>query len=599
MLIKALCDYDDMTSSQLPEYLSEQSVHYRIMLTKDGDIADIENICEEREIPLKSGKTKTQLQPRKIEMPKRSQKSGIDFNTAEHRPLYIFGLNYDKGVLTVEDKTNKAKKSHQTFKDGTLDFFNGLTSDICVAFYKFAEKWVPENETENPELIRLGKDISTSYFCFALNGHPEILLHEDGQMLEKFAKQFHEKNASDDKNSAICAVMGEKLPIARIHEKISGVRGANSVGATLVGVNNAAFESYGKTQSFNTNISETAMKKYTSALNRLLADPNHRVVVDEMTLIFFSLSENDAVESAVFGGEIDSGMDLHEIDDNLKNIITTARNGGKSNLSALDINENDTFYIVGLVPNSSRISQKFILRKNFGLIMDNIYQHQKDLQVSDDDTRNIYTNWIAKELVSPKATNPVVPTYLISDIFYAIFNGTNYPRALLETTVRRVKTDSDDDKNKFIKINNTRIGIIKACLNRKDRLSKKEEEIKMSLDTQNNNPAYLCGRLFAVLEKIQQDAQGMEINKTIKDSFFATACTKPATVFPRLLILSQNHMAKSKRVVLWTKKIGDIVDMLDGEFPSTLSIEDQGKFIIGYYQENKDLWAKKETTENN
>lgn len=121
----------------------------------------------------------------------------------------------------------------------------------------------------------------------------------------------------------------------------------------------------------------------------------------------------------------------------------------------------------------------------------------------------------------------------------------------------------------------------------------------MSLDTQNNNPAYLCGRLFAVLEKIQQDAQGMEINKTIKDSFFATACTKPATVFPRLLILSQNHMAKSKRVVLWTKKIGDIVDMLDGEFPSTLSIEDQGKFIIGYYQENKDLWAKKETTENN
>ena len=115
----------------------------------------------------------------------------------------------------------------------------------------------------------------------------------------------------------------------------------------------------------------------------------------------------------------------------------------------------------------------------------------------------------------------------------------------------------------------------------------------MSLDLENKNQAYLCGRLFAVLEKIQQDASGGGLNRTIKDSYFASACSKPSTVFPKLYKLSQNHIKKLSSPIFYNKLCGEILDGLDGKFPSTLSLDDQGRFIVGYAQQYRDLYTKK------
>lgn len=126
---------------------------------------------------------------------------------------------------------------------------------------------------------------------------------------------------------------------------------------------------------------------------------------------------------------------------------------------------------------------------------------------------------INKELVSPNSANAISPA-LQSDIFQAILNGTNYPYTLLETVVRRVCTDSDTEDNGFIKINAVRAGLIKAFINRKARINGDKEEITMTLNPENTNPAYLCGRLFAVLEKIQLEATDVKLNRTIKDAYF-------------------------------------------------------------------------------
>ena len=160
---------------------------------------------------------------------------------------------------------------------------------------------------------------------------------------------------------------------------------------------------------------------------------------------------------------------------------------------------------------------------------------------------------------------------------------------MLSTVIRRIKTDSDDEKNHYIKLNDTRAGIIKACLNRKY----KKEEITMSWNVENKNPAYLCGGLFAVYEKIQQESSGGNLNRTIKDSYFASACSRPSSVFPKLSKLAQNHMRKlgEGAEIYYNKIIGNITDNLVGEFPSTLSLDDQGRFIVGYYQMNKKLYT--------
>ena len=134
------------------------------------------------------------------------------------------------------------------------------------------------------------------------------------------------------------------------------------------------------------------------------------------------------------------------------------------------------------------------------------------------------------------------------------------------------------------------------AINRKDRYSKNKEEIKMALDIENNNQAYLCGRLFAVLEKVQSDALP-GLNRTIKDSYFASACANPSTVFPKLIKLSQYHIEKLEYKVKYKIVTGEIMDKLNGKFPKTLPLSEQGKFIIGYYQQTQDFYKKKEDKE--
>ena len=110
MLIKALCDYSALQENKTPAGYCKQAIHFEILLTPEGKIAAINDLRVPRIIPLKNKKTKTVYDPVMEQLPVRTQKPGIDKNTIEHRPLYIFGLNYDKGTLTPTDATNKAVK---------------------------------------------------------------------------------------------------------------------------------------------------------------------------------------------------------------------------------------------------------------------------------------------------------------------------------------------------------------------------------------------------------------------------------------------------------------------------------------------------------
>ena len=161
----------------------------------------------------------------------------------------------------------------------------------------------------------------------------------------------------------------------------------------------------------------------------------------------------------------------------------------------------------------------------------------------------------------------------------------------MSQVIRRVKTDTDQ------KFNYIRAGLIKACIIRKQRQLCQEEELKVALDRENTNSAYLCGRLFAVLEKLQQAASNNSLNRTIKDSYFASAASKPAVIFPKLMKLAQNHLGKVNAPVFYNKQIGEIVDMLDQTFPEVLQLVEQGKFMIGYYQQMESFFEKKEKTD--
>ena len=591
MLIKALCDYYDILQKSgrvLKSGYSSVAVKYKIALTEDGDIDEIID-CQRTERTLqKNGKTKEKQVAVDMIMPKRTEKPGIDANIIAHRPLYIFGLNYDNGTFTPDDKTCKAKKSHKDFTDKNLQFIENMDSPIINAYRNFLTKWNPEEQRDNRFLLELGKNYGNAGFVFCLSGQPENMLQDEKLIGEKWESLCDDNDENeDDSRTAQCSVTGEVSEIARIHGKIKGIYGGLATGSVLIGFNNASENSYGNEQSYNSNISQTAMLKYTEALNYLLKGNEHKMTLDDITIIFWAMSFDDTAEDSLMAmltgkskkfDEYQTQSMLKDLLDRSTSLEVTEREL-KNKYGIID--EKVDFYMVGIKPNSSRVSIKFVLRRQFGEILWNIAKFQGDMQ-SSEDIKMIPFYRIKGELVSPKSTNDKVNPDLLTKLFEAVIYGSKYPVSLLETAVRRVKTD------KYI--NDVRAGIIKAYLIRNE-----EEGLEVSLDRENYGQAYLCGRLFATLEKLQKDALG-NLNSTIKDKYFASAASKPATIFPRLMQLSQAHLKKvgEGAQIFYDKLIGEITDNLEGEFPATLPLAEQGKFIIGYYQQERELWRKKE-----
>lgn len=591
MLIQALCDYYDILSEQgkmLPEGYSKVPVYYLVYLTPEGTIAEILDWREVVETVDKKGKVKQTFKPREIVLPKRTEVPGIDSNYIEHRPLYLFGLNYEKDLFTPDDRTDKARKSHDKCKETNLEFIEGMDTPVVNAYRNFLESWIPENEIENPKIQEFGKNYKNAGIAFCLHGTVEYL-HEDKEIRKKWEGTYSSLKTNTDILLSQCAVTGRKEPIARIHSKIKGISGGLATGTVLVSFKNPSEESYGNSQSYNSNISETAMRKYTEALNYISGSKKQKMLLDDITVLYWAMSKNETcndIMAALLFHNTDV-IGAEEIEDMMRSLLADAREGNllPERISMEHIDPDIDFYMLGLKPNSSRLSVKFLYRKKFGEILINIARHQSDLQISEE-IHPISFWQIKKELISPKSKNDSVDPSLMTKIFEAVIYGTNYPQFLLATIIRRVKTDTENEMNR------TRAGIIKACINRRSRISNKKEELNVALDKENRNSAYLCGRLFAVLEKLQQDASGNSLNRTIKDAYFASAASKPATIFPKLLKLAQNHLKKSKNPVFYNRLIQEVVDQIDGGFPEILPLVEQGKFMIGYYQQYQSFFVK-------
>lgn len=593
MLIQALNDYYDILAKAcnvLPDGYSKVKVHYKVCLTASGQIDCFIKYQETIEVPSGKGQIKQKWVPREAIMPKRTEKSGIEANIIEHRPQYLFGLNYIEGVFTAEDRTDKAKKSHEALVKSNLKFLEELDTPIINAYRAFLQNWEPEAERDNEKLLDLGKNYDKSGYVFCLSGRPDELLHEDPLLKEKWERWevTKKQEATGQEYTAQCAISGNIEPIARTHSKIKGVYGGLATGSVLIGYNNPSECSYGLEQAYNSNISERVMNKYTEALNYLLGSRKHKILLDDMTVLFWAMNDKenseDLVNVMIFGEDQDT-LFAEQTEQMLRTLLAESHQGKlteKDFASFEDIDPDVDFYMVGLKPNSSRLALKFIYRRKFGEILHHIARYQREIHITEN-TRSIPLYAIKRELLSPKSKNESVNPALIAKLIESILYGTPYPTALLETVLRRIKTDTDS------KMSPIRAGIIKACINRN---YAKKEEITMALNMENDNQAYLCGRLFAVLEKLQQEAMG-NVNRTIKDAYFASAASTPELVFPKLIKLAQNHINKVKRPVFFSRLIGEIMEKLQDEFPpGTLSLQDQGRFDIGYYQQYQSFFEK-------
>jgi len=393
---------------------------------------------------------------------------------------------------------------------------------------------------------------------------------------------------SEGSEDGFCLVAGEDDEIERLHTAIKGVWGAQTSGANIVSFNLDAFNSYGKTQGANAPVGKHAAFGYTTALNHLLRkDSTQRLQVGDASTVFWADQPT----------ELETGMvDIFgepPKDDPDRNVRAVASLYKSIDSGLLEKDEGKTkFYVLGLAPNAARIAIRFWHNATVADMASRIRQHFGDLAIVRSEFDPPYPT-LFRLLVSVatqgKAEN--IPPNLSGELMRSVLGDLPYPQTLLAAAVRRIRAEHE--------VTYVRAALIKACINRATRYSNSnmKEELKVSLDESNTNAGYRLGRLFAVLEKIQEEANP-GINATIRDRFYGAASSTPVTVFSTLLKLKNHHLSKLEnrgRAVNLEKRIGEIMDGV-GDFPAQLPLSDQGRFAIGYYHQRQDFFKKHDTS---
>ncbi len=594
MILKALYDYyqtkaADPNSHIAPEGWEWKEIPYRIVIGKNGNFVAIEDMREGE------GKRK---RARKFLVPQSVKRTvGKAANLLWDNIEYALGAN-PRNREDIEERFN-------LFKDRIRKEIDIDNSPNVQHLIRFLEN-DPIQQIENSGYAELWNKI--------LEENPFIVFKIDDEQHSSICDDINNiiKSKEDESSDGVCLITGDKTNVARLHPSIKGVRGGNTQGGALVSYNLPAFNSYYKTQNYNAPISNNATFAYTTALNVLLGkDSKNKITIADSTIVFWSEKKSEDIDpEEIFpwviamqktdGDNPDRGIE--KIEKLFDSIFTGKYSQAKTN----------HFYVLGLSPNAARISVRFWKApsvENFGL---NIKKHFDDFKIDGDPKYlSLYEILSSISTITNKRDKPniiffrgkffeVIPN-LSGQLVEAILDGTQYPITLLDQCIIRIRSEASkkDNNGKTIpNVTSTRAAILKAYLNRFNKIHKpNEKEITMSLDPNNTNVAYRTGRLFAVLEKIQEEANP-GINTTIRDRFYGAASSSPITVFPRLLSLKNSHLKKLNegRKIYFEKLIGEILSEVKS-FPTNLSLNEQANFAIGYYHQRQDFFTKKSDKE--
>lgn len=586
MILQALYDYyqrkaADPSSHIAPEGWEWKEIPYVILINEDGTFAGIE---ETREGEGRRKRSKKFLVPQSVNRTV-GKKSNLLWDNIE----YALGAN-PRNRDDIKERFNlfieRIKKETEPENTPSIN-----------SLLKFLEN-DPVEKIENSGYNELWQKM--------LDENPFIVFKVDGALNNCICDNLRGKIKLSDQNEGndICLITGKtKTKVARLHSKIKGVRGGQTQGGALISFNLPSFNSYGKKQNYNSPISQSAAFAYTTALNILLGkDSKNKISIADTTIVYWTEKKTEEVNpEEMFSFLVAQRPDEDNPDQGVQVIESFINSVFTGQLSSEKTNH---FYILRLAPNAARISVRFWKAPSVEDFGYNIKKHFDDFEIVHGPKDHKYLSLyqiLSATALAYKMDN--VPPNLAGAVIESIIDGTPYPRTLMQQCIRRIRAEASkkDQNGKSIQnVNRTRAAILKAYLNRFNKIhNKNEKEITMGLDPNNTNVAYRIGRLFAVLEKIQETASS-NLNATIRDRYYVAASTSPITVFPRLLALKNAHLKSDKiskgSKVYYEKLIGEIISEISS-FPTNLPLNDQAQFAIGYYHQRQDFFTKKSDKE--
>lgn len=582
-----------------------QKISFRIILSKEGELVRLESTL---------GSDKTI--PEHIVLGDQGR-AGIKpyflCDTAEYLLGYINEKELKGDIENAKSKFPKAKDKH-------LKMEEFIESPEYSAVCRFLEKWDPYKEEVKEDVKKADEEgcsthqkkkefredlrkadedgLFKSFGVFQIEGTREYV-HAIKSIQHWWDEEGKCKwqDEIDKKEERMCLVSGSVKPIAVLHQPaIKNVLGAQSSGAMLVSFNQESFCSYGErksSQGLNAPVSEEVAFKYCNALNWLTRSDENRIRLGGDTIVFWSESpREESAESEQFAM---MGLDFKDESEQcaqdsvltakLKQSLRELAQGKK--VSNSFVTPPDTrFFILGISPNAARLSIRFWQESTFGDFVEKLRMHYDALSLVPDFNKTENESIITPFRIlrsSVREAKDIQP-YTGGALMRAILYGIPYPDTLAIAIIHRFGAGDP--------VNHVRCSYLKAWLSRK----KSPIQIQYMLNKEETNPAYLLGRLFAVLEKTQQDALP-GLNRTVRESYYASASATPAMVFPRLLRLYNHHLAKLEtgRAIVRDRLVQEISDTIGIVFPTRLDLTGQGIFALGYYQQKQDFYTKKDT----
>lgn len=627
MIIQSLCQYYDILDNDenvpisRPGY-SSAKVSFSLVLSEDGEIEHIIDLRSDGKKPI----------PQMMEVPQQdSRANGVNPYFLCENAKYVFGVeklkrvdfekkypnsSNGKGIVNIcilEENENEVTlvnprtiEYFEAFKKLQDEILGEIDSPGVKRYLLFLSNWKPEKFLQNQKIVQYKDEIlSGGIFVFSDN---EGYLHQDKDVKKAWEKYYSNSNTENSFTSQ-CLITGDIEPIARLHQKIKGVVGAQQAGASIVSFNDDSFASYNKDQSYNAPVSETSMFKYTTALNYLLSQKSNRLRIADTTTVFWAETKdktcinlaqfliNPPMVSQKNGEDEGDGEKVRDIAtiQLIEDILTKVKQGRIINTEDIGTDPNVNFYILGLAPNNARIAIRYWYKDSFGNFVKTVTRHHQDMEIipefsSDYPTPDFISVYrLLRETVPKSSERNEISPILGGLMMRAILNETQYPIQMYSAIVNRVKVER--------RINAIRAGFIKAYLLRLSRAGLTnipEEMITVKLNEESENVPYRLGRLFSVLEKVQSDTN-KDIGATINSKYFSSASSTPAVVFPVLLKLAQHHISKSDWGFKTNQSIEEILAEVN-EFPEYLSLEEQGMFMLGYYHQRKANYQKKNET---
>lgn len=615
MILRALYDfYEAFQASQeegaaVPAGMQWKEIPIVITISKEGKFVSIED-------------TRDNNKAREFQLAKSVIRTcSVVPNILWDHEGYVLGL--PAGSSPSQETADKQLNAFIELIDCLTDKFpDNVGLSALREFYHTEEyKKVPVN------LFQDSKN-STTNITFVLEGSDAREAIGSNERLVHYIN--NELNAQESK-SARCLVTGEVAAIAEKHRPIK-YPGTDKP-PVLISYNKPPFEFYNKKQGGNAPISKKASDAIVDALNVLLekgASTNYKL--GDTTFLFWSTLKDSEIETeergdtgfsleslissykeATFNGAF--GLEDYCLDEEIVLETETPKKSEKKSkplpdptleservLRALKVATNakegriawqnrERFYLLGLTPNAKRVSVKLWMEGTVAEIVGNTIQHLKDLNIVSfanphpdkerPTLRSVYS--LVRAVSSSKEADKWSPV-LIQGIVESIVKGQPYPQALQMACLDRVLHDS---RTKY-PVTEVRAAILKAYINRKY----KQPILDMALDFNNTHPAYVAGRAFALLERIQKQANP-EVNASITDRYYRMASSTPNMVFGRLLQLTNHHLTKVKRDkgglgYYFERKLGEVLNLLPGganAIPSRFTPDEQSIFAVGYYHQ--------------